>query len=141
MTDTVRSISSTFTWPGAGETDNLWRKLGSLYGDVLQRSWQEWLNSSAQIVQQHAVRAFVETSQALLENATQLQQKTWGQMIDTNQRAAAIVADGVTRATTEAVGQATAQAVQAATQAGNAVADHVADAANAANPATGAGRP
>ncbi len=117
MTDFVHPTSSTFPWPGAGEADNMWRKLGALYSDVLQHSWQEWLNTSTQIVQQQAVRALLDTSQALFENAAQLQQKTWGQLWNTNQQAATIMADGMARAATEAVNKVTSQVTRAASQA------------------------
>jgi hypothetical protein len=117
MSDLVHPLPSASDWPGAGEADNMWRKLSSLYGDVFQRSWQEWLSTSTQIMQQQAMRAMLDSSQALFENAAQLQQKVWSQLWSTNQQAAAIVADGMARTATGTVNQVAEQAGEAISQA------------------------
>lgn len=119
MSDPVNPAIPQFQWLGVNDTDNVWQKLSALYVDVLQRSWQEWINSATQIVQQQATRAVIDTSQALFENAAQIQQKTWGQMLNTNQQAAAIVAGGVAHAATESFAKATEQVVEAAGKAVN----------------------
>ncbi|GAB2840219.1 hypothetical protein GCM10027277_03950 [Pseudoduganella ginsengisoli] len=132
MSDFVQPPPSAAAYPGAGEVDNMWRKLSSLYGEVFQHGWQEWLTTSTQIIQQQAVRAMLDTSQALFESAAKLQQKAWGQLWSANQQATAIVADGMARTATEAVNQVTAQAtqaVEAATRRTVSAADANADAA------------
>lgn len=72
-----------------------WARIGILYKDALDASAQEWILSSAHIVQEHTLRAMVAASQscaqALAQNAASVQQKTAHRMFAANKRAAEIM--------------------------------------------------
>ena len=73
-----------------------WARIGILYKDALDASAQEWVLSSAHIVQEHTLRAMVAASQscsqALAQNAASVQQKTVHRLLTANKRAAEIMA-------------------------------------------------
>lgn len=110
MLDLAKSPFTFFPFASQQQTDDTLHKVGTLYSDTLQKAWQEWFSSSALIVQQHATRVWVETSQecfkALAENTARLQQKTWLQLLGTHQQAAAVVVGDSVQAATDAVNNA-----------------------------------
>lgn len=82
----------------------MWQRLGAIYTQPWQHATHELWTSSARIVQEHAVRAWMEASQscvkALTENAAAIQQRTLAGLVDANQRAIRVVAQEVTEAAT-----------------------------------------
>ncbi len=72
-----------------------WSKLAGVYSDATQASTQQMMLSSARIIQEHTLRAFVSAAQAcadaLAKNAVSVQQQSLGRYIDANGKAAGIM--------------------------------------------------
>jgi len=72
-----------------------WIRVGSVYKDTLDASAQDLFMSSARIIQEHTVRAFVSAAQAcaqaLAENATKVQQQSLVRFASANQKAVEIM--------------------------------------------------
>lgn len=68
-----------------------WSGVAGLYRDAVESSAQQLLISSAAIIQQHTLRAFMEASSAcadaLAKNAVAVQQKSMLRFADANQKA------------------------------------------------------
>jgi hypothetical protein len=68
-----------------------WSGIAGLYRDAMESSAQQWFTSSATIIQQHTVRAFMDAatacSDALAKNAVSVQQKSMERFADANQKA------------------------------------------------------
>ena len=68
-----------------------WARIASLYQDVMQASAQRLLFSSANIIQEHTMRAFMAAAQscaeALAKNAMTIQQQSMARFADVNQQA------------------------------------------------------
>lgn len=68
-----------------------WARIASLYQDATQASMQQLLLSSAQIIQEHTLRAFMAAAQscaeALAQNAMNVQQEAITRFSDANQQA------------------------------------------------------
>lgn len=80
----------------------MWSKIGAAYSRPMQKAAQEWWTSSAMIIQDHAARAWLESSQAcmnaLAKNAAAIQQRTMMQLMGANQAAAIIATEEMTEA-------------------------------------------
>lgn len=72
-----------------------WARVGILYKDALDASAQDMVVSSARIVQEHSLRAWVAASQAcsqaLAQNAAAVQQQSFDRFLDANRKAAEIM--------------------------------------------------
>lgn len=68
-----------------------WSKVAGLYRDAAQASTQQFFLSSARIIQEHTLQAFVAAAQActdaLAKNAMSVQQQTLERFLDVNQKA------------------------------------------------------
>jgi hypothetical protein len=68
-----------------------WAGIAGLYRDAMESSTQQLLISSANIIQEHTLRAFMEASRAcadaLARNAIAVQQKSAARFADANQKA------------------------------------------------------
>jgi hypothetical protein len=66
-------------------------RISSLYQDAMQASMQQLMLSSANIIQEHTLRAFMEAAQAcadaLSKNALSVQQQSMARFADANQKA------------------------------------------------------
>ena len=81
-----------------------WSNVAALYKDAMQASTQQLLQSSASIVQEHTLRAFIAASQscadALAKNALAVQQQSLGRFVDANQKAVGVMGQAFTQAWT-----------------------------------------
>jgi len=79
-----------------------WSSVAGLYRDAMQASTRQWVQSSASIVQEHTLRAFVAASQAcanaLAKNAVAVQQQSVGRFVEANQQAVGILGNAFTQA-------------------------------------------
>jgi hypothetical protein len=79
-----------------------WSDVAGLYQNAMETSAQQWMTSSAGIIQQHTLQAFVNASQAcadaLAKNAVTMQQKSMERLVDANQKAVGLVGKAVTEA-------------------------------------------
>jgi hypothetical protein len=77
-----------------------WSGVGNLYRDAMQASAQQWVLSSANIIQEHTLRAVINASQscadALAKNAMTMQQKSMERLMDANQKAAGMMGQAMT---------------------------------------------
>jgi hypothetical protein len=68
-----------------------WSGIAGLYRDAMESSAQQLILSSANIIQQHTLRAFMDASsacaEALAKNAVSVQQKSMVRFADANQKA------------------------------------------------------
>lgn len=96
------SIPRVFQWQIDFPGDATWTKISQVYQNALQPAYQELFVSSARIIQEHALRGWMDTSQAcfnaLLQNAAQIQQRAAGDLLAANQKAATIFAKDATDA-------------------------------------------
>ena len=79
-----------------------WSNVAGLYRDAMQANTQQWVQSSASIIQEHTLRAFVAASQAcanaLAKNTVAVQQQSMGRFIDANQKAVGVMGKAFTQA-------------------------------------------
>lgn len=79
-----------------------WSNVAGLYRNVMQESSQQLLTSSARIVQEHTMRAFISAAQAcsdaLAKNALSVQQQSMGRLLDANQKAMGVMSQAFTKA-------------------------------------------
>jgi len=79
-----------------------WSGVAGLYKNAMEASAQQWVMSSANIIQQHTLQAFINASQAcadaLAKNAVSVQQKSMERLVDANQKAVGLVGKAVTDA-------------------------------------------
>lgn len=72
-----------------------WTGAANVYRDAMQASAQQWVLSSANIIQEHTLRAIINASQscadALAKNAMTMQQKSMERLMDANQKAAGMM--------------------------------------------------
>lgn len=72
-----------------------WSEIAGVYRDATQASTQQMMLSSARIIQEHTLRAFVSAAQAcadaLAKNAISVQQQSLGRFVDANGKAAGIM--------------------------------------------------
>ena len=93
-------MNSIFNYPASTTTiqrslpapgNEVWQRLGDIYSQPWQQASQELWTSSARIVQEHAVRAWMEASQscikALSDNTAAIQQRAFASAVDANQKA------------------------------------------------------
>ncbi len=79
-----------------------WAGIANVYRDAMQSSAQQWITSSAGIIQEHTLRAFINASQAcadaLARNAMSQQQKSMERLVDANQKAVGLIGQAMTQA-------------------------------------------
>jgi hypothetical protein len=77
-----------------------WAGVAGVYRDAMQASAQQWVLSSANIIQEHTLRAVINASQscadALAKNAMTMQQKSMERLVDANQKAAGMMGQAFT---------------------------------------------
>jgi len=77
-----------------------WTGAANVYRDAMQASAQQWVLSSANIIQEHTLRAIINASQscadALAKNAMTMQQKSMERLMDANQKAAGMMGQAMT---------------------------------------------
>jgi hypothetical protein len=77
-------------------------KIVSVYTDSMRANTEQLWLSSARIIQEHTIRAFMEASQscmqALSQNAAAIQQQSFGRFAAANQKAAEIIGLTITNA-------------------------------------------
>jgi hypothetical protein len=97
------SAPRTFQWQLQFPAEINWDKIAQVYAGALQPAYQELWLSSARIIQEHALRAWIDASQAcfnaLVENAARIQQRALADLAAANQKAAAVYAREVVDAT------------------------------------------
>jgi hypothetical protein len=80
----------------------LWSDVAGLYRDAMRANAQQLLLSSAGIIQQHTLRAFITASQscadALAKNAMAVQQQSMERFADANGKAAGMLGGAFTQA-------------------------------------------
>jgi hypothetical protein len=83
--------------------DAAWDRIAQVYAGALQPAFQDLWVSSARIIQEHMLRAWIDASQAcfnaLVENAVRIQRRAVSDLVDANQKAGAIFAQDLTDAT------------------------------------------
>ena len=83
-----------------------WSQVADLYRDATQASMQQLWLSSANIIQEHTMRAFMAAAQscaeALAQNAVHVQQQSMARFIDINQKAAGMMGNAFVDAWTAA---------------------------------------
>jgi hypothetical protein len=81
---------------------NTWSGVAGLYQNAMQASAQQWMTSSAGIIQQHTLQAFANASRAcadaLAKNAVSMQQKSMERFVDANQKAVGMIGQALTDA-------------------------------------------
>lgn len=79
-----------------------WTNIAGLYRDAMQANTRQLLQSSASIIQEHTLRAFIAAStscaDALAKNALAVQQQSLGRFVDANQKAAGVMGKAWTQA-------------------------------------------
>jgi hypothetical protein len=79
-----------------------WSGVAGVYETAMKASMQQWVMSSASIIQEHTLRAFMEASKscadALAKNAMSMQQKSMERFVDANQKAVGMVGKAFTEA-------------------------------------------
>ena len=79
-----------------------WSSVAGLYRDAMQANTQQLAQSSASIIQEHTLRAFVAASKAcadaLAKNALAVQQQSLGRFVDANQKAVGVMGKAFTQA-------------------------------------------
>jgi hypothetical protein len=83
--------TAAFPNPRAGPWLDAWARIASMYQEATQACMQHLLLSSANIIQEHMMRAFVAAAQscaeALAQNAMSVQQQAVERFSDANQKA------------------------------------------------------
>ena len=81
---------------------NTWSSVASLYRDAMHANTQQLVQSSASIIQEHTLRAFVAASKAcadaLAKNALAVQQQSLGRFTEANQKAVGVLGQAMTQA-------------------------------------------
>ena len=101
---TTMSAYPSLTFPNIQTTPffETWSNVAGLYRDAMQASTQQWVQSSATIIQEHTLRAFVAASQAcanaLTKNAMAVQQQSMGRFVEANQKAVGVMGQALTQA-------------------------------------------
>jgi hydrogenase maturation factor HypF (carbamoyltransferase family) len=79
-----------------------WSNVANLYRDTARANTQQLMLSSARIIQEHTLRAFMDASQAcadaLAKNAMSVQQQSMGRFLDANQKAMGVMGQAFTQA-------------------------------------------
>lgn len=79
-----------------------WSGVAGLYRNAMEASAQQWVMSSANIIQQHTLQAVINASQscadALAKNAVSVQQKSMERLVDANQKAVGLMGKAFTDA-------------------------------------------
>ena len=92
---TYPASTTAIQWSLPAPGNELWQRLGDTYSQPWQQASQELWTSSARIVQEHAVRAWMEAShscvKALTDNAAAIQQRAFASAVDANQRALSVM--------------------------------------------------
>lgn len=80
----------------------IWSNVADLYGEAARASTQQLLTSSAGIIQEHTLRAFITASQAcaeaLAKNAMSVQQRSMERFAEANGKAVGMLGHAVTQA-------------------------------------------
>lgn len=101
------TVPHTFQWQFEYPGNTSWDKIGQVYASALQPAYQELWISSARIIQEHAMRAWIDASQAcftaLIENAVRIQQRAASDLAAANTQAATVFAKEVVDATIDNV--------------------------------------
>lgn len=96
------TISTAFPAPTAFPVFKAWSDVASLYRDALGANTQQLVLSSARIIQEHTLRAFMSASQAcaeaLAKNAMAVQQESTARWMDANGKAAGMMGTAFTQA-------------------------------------------
>lgn len=101
---TTMSATPSLTFPSIPTTPFLdtWTNVADLYRDVMQANTQQWVQSSASIIQEHTLRAFVAASQAcagaLAKNTVAVQQQSMERFVEANQKAVGVMGKAFTQA-------------------------------------------
>lgn len=101
---TTMSATPSLTFPSIPTAPffKSWSNVAGLYRDAMQANTQQWVQSSASIIQEHTLRAFVAASQAcasaLAKNAMAVQQESMGRFVDANQKAVGVMGKAFTQA-------------------------------------------
>jgi hypothetical protein len=101
---TTMSAYPTLTFPSIPTAPffETWSNVAGLYRDAMQANTQQWVQSSASIIQEHTLRAFVAASQAcagaLAKNTVEVQQQSMSRFIDANQKAVGVMGKAFTQA-------------------------------------------
>lgn len=86
----------------SGPFFDTWAKVGGLYRDAMQANTQQLLQSSASIIQEHTLRAFIAASKAcsdaLAKNAVAVQQQSLVRFTDANQKALGVMGQAIAQA-------------------------------------------
>lgn len=81
---------------------DIWPGIANLYRDAMETSTRQWVLSSASIVQEHTLRAFMEAARscadALTKNTMSVQQQSMGRFFNANQKAFEMMGQAVTQA-------------------------------------------
>ena len=89
----------------------IWSNVAGLYRDAMQANTQQLMVSSARIIQEHTLQAFVAAAQActdaLAKNAMSVQQQSLGRFLDVNQKAMGVIAQVFAQAWTGSMQRAT----------------------------------
>jgi hypothetical protein len=79
-----------------------WNRIAGLYREATQASMQQLWLSSANIIQEHTMRALMAAAQscaeALAQNAVEVQQQSMARFMEVNQKAASLMGSAVTEA-------------------------------------------
>ena len=93
---------TTFTPAVPSAMFDTWSGIAGLYKNAAEASAQQWVTSSANIIQQHTMQAFINASQAcaqaLAKNAVSVQQKSLERFVDANQKAVGLAGKAMTDA-------------------------------------------
>ena len=101
---TTMTTVPSLTFPNIPTTPffETWSHVAGLYQNAMQASTQHWVQSSANIIQEHTLRALVSASQAcadaLARNAMAVQQQSMNRFVDANQKAVGAVGKAFTQA-------------------------------------------
>jgi hypothetical protein len=99
MLTTSVNPGTAFTGAVPAPMFDAWSGIANLYRDAMESSAQQLLLSSARIIQEHTLRAFMDASRAcadaLAKNAMEVQQQSMGRFADANQKAMTMMGSAV----------------------------------------------
>jgi hypothetical protein len=104
MMQTTISFNPNMAFPNmmANPVFDGWLRIADVYRDAMQTSAQQLVLSSAGIIQQHTLQAFMAASQAcaeaLAKNAMNVQQQSVGRLMEANQKAMGMMGGAFTEA-------------------------------------------
>jgi hypothetical protein len=85
---------------------DLWPGIARLYQNAMETSSRHLMLSSASIIQEHTMRAFMEASrsctEALAKNAMTVQQQSFGRLLNANLKAGEMMGQAMGQAFTQA---------------------------------------